>query len=112
MSWKVLTSFRYTRISQPTMGLYRRGLIHWTDELHKAIGEPARVELLWDPEARRLAVRKAEAPLGFCVRKLARTHQWGIRARGAMKQAGLDDTSTRGDLAAEFEPGVWGVVLP
>ena len=97
----------------PAMSLRKNGQIAWNLGLHEALGEPQAVEVLYDPQTRRLAVRKADdAGDAFPVFKARHQRTWQVNALGALRVAGAPvGKRTQRARATEFEPGIWGIEL-
>lgn len=109
MPWTTIPARRHT--AQPTLTLQRSGRLAWNQPLQEALGDPDEVELLYDPELRRLAVRPDPRDAGY---RVYRTSQgsYCIACETALKRLGLVGESAYRDEAEAYGGGLWALILP
>lgn len=114
VGWRELSTRTKVQSDTPTIGVTRDGRITWNRATQEALGAPVRVALLYDPEQRRLALRKVttnEPGRSFRVFKASRQATWGISARGALKAAGIVHSQAYRQEAKHYGDGIWGIEI-
>ena len=110
MAWKTLEPTT-TRAQEPAMGITSHYEISWTKPIMDDMGNPKRVELLYDQSKQLLGIRPSENGGGFAVTKNGR----GICAKGTLQVAGVAsrlEVPIRGRPARK-EGDVWSIsVVP
>jgi hypothetical protein len=90
------------------MSLQETGKLCWTKALHRLMGNPERVEVLWDPVKWRIGIRPAEDGEGFAAGGGRRY----VGVCASMKAAGCWDRlelPIRGRPALQDEEGIWAI---
>lgn len=109
MTWKKLPRRSSIRSNKPAIGIQKNGRISWNLGTQQALGSPEYVELLYDPQKKKLGLRKVESEDldTFPVRQAGKQRTWGISALGALRSIGIEvDKAYRvfaeieGDIAA------------
>lgn len=68
MAWKVLRR-PVARTLEPVITLNKNGILTWSPPIDAAMGEPARIEVLYDSQSQRLGIRAATGEEGIDVRR-------------------------------------------
>ena len=109
MAWKTLEPTT-TRAQDPAMGITSHYEISWTKPVQDDMGNPKRVELLYDAQGQRIGIRPSANGSGFAVTKNGR----GICAKGTLQVAritGKLEVPIRGRPARKGDDGVWGISI-
>lgn len=103
----------HTVPDEPMFTLQRRGLISLNLAAFNALGEPAAVALLYDPDEGVIALRKVPRTYhnGYHVRKQANSRSYLVGATGFTSYHKISTDVPRRYLGRQFDDHVWGFVV-
>lgn len=106
MAWKTLVPV-VVRLAEPWISIQRSGKMTWSMELHRRMGEPGAIELLYDSARERIGIRPATNGDGITLPEGKR--EW--MARTTLRVAGLIDKL---ELPISMRPacetdGIWAI---
>jgi hypothetical protein len=113
MTWQKVSAKSTIRTDLPAMSIQKNGHITWNAGMQDALGDPDWVKVMYDPEADRIALAKAERAVDhFQVRKAPGQRTWGFSALGPLKATvGVAPERSYRRYAEEYGEGIWGMGL-
>jgi hypothetical protein len=98
---------------EPMFTLQRRGLISLNLAAFKALGEPAAVALLYDPDEGIIALRKVTRTYhnGYPVRKQGNSRSYLVGATGFTSYHKINTEASRRYVGRDYGDQTWGFVV-